>query len=97
MKQTLFDQLAESVEQADAIIQGRQAPSRVTEYPEPQVKDIRAQTGLTQSGFAHVLGVSKRTLENWEQGRRQPTGPARTLLKVLEADPQYVLRTLNRE
>ncbi|MEP0174326.1 MAG: helix-turn-helix domain-containing protein [Paraglaciecola sp.] len=67
----------------------------MTEFAEPQVKAIRDKTGLTQARFAYVVGVSKRTLENWEQGRRHPTGPTRALLKVLDADPEYVLKALN--
>ncbi len=95
MNNDLFEQLIDSINQADGIIQGKAEASRVTEFEEPQVKAIRAKTGLTQTRFADVLGVSKRTLENWEQGRRQPTGPARALLKILDANPQQVLQTLN--
>lgn len=95
MNDDLFEQLIESVNQADGIIQNKVKASRITEFAEPQVKAIRAKTGLTQTRFADVLGVSKRTLENWEQGRRQPTGPARALLKILDADPQQALQTLN--
>jgi putative transcriptional regulator len=95
MKDELFEQLLGSVSQADDIIKGKAKASRVTEFPEPKVKDIRAKTGLTQTQFASVLGVSKRTLENWEQGRRHPTGPARALLRILDADPKNTLQTLN--
>ena len=48
---------------------------------------IREKVGLSQNGFAMLIGVSKRTLENWEQGRRHPSGPAKTLLRILDADP----------
>jgi len=51
--------------------------------------------GLSQRRFALLIGVSQQTLENWEQGRRQPTGPARVLLKLLESDPQHVLNVLH--
>lgn len=95
MNDDLFEQLIDSINQADGIIKGKSKASRVTEFAEPHVKAIRAKTGLTQTRFADVLGVSKRTLENWEQGRRQPTGPARALLKILDANPQQVLETLN--
>ncbi|WP_289028947.1 NadS family protein [uncultured Paraglaciecola sp.] len=95
MKDDMFNELLASVEQADSIIEGKAQPSRVTEFAEPQVKAIRDKTGLTQARFAYVVGVSKRTLENWEQGRRHPTGPARALLKVLDADPEYALKALN--
>ncbi|WP_322051203.1 helix-turn-helix domain-containing protein [Paraburkholderia bannensis] len=48
----------------------------------------RARVGLSQSAFAALLGVSTRTLQDWEQGRRQPTGAAQTLLRVAELHPQ---------
>jgi len=95
MNDDMFEQLMESVSQADEIIKGKTKPARTTEFAEPQVKAIRAKTGLTQTRFADVLGVSKRTLENWEQGRRHPTGPARALLKILDADPKHALEALN--
>jgi len=55
----------------------------------------RAQAGLSQSAFAALLGVSRRTLQDWEQGRRQPTGAAQTLLRVAVAHPE-ALRDLQR-
>jgi putative transcriptional regulator len=94
MNDELFKNLLESVQQADEIIKEKLAASRITEFAEPEVKAIRAKTGLTQERFASVVGVSKRTLENWEQGRRQPTGPARALLKILDANPNLALSTL---
>lgn len=96
MNDELFNTLLASVQQADDIIQGNAKPARVSTFAAPQVKAIRAKTGLTQERFAMVVGVSKRTLENWEQGRRQPTGPARALLKILDADPQQALQALTR-
>ncbi|HAU93960.1 MAG: NadS family protein [Pseudomonadota bacterium] len=95
MNGDMFEQLIESVTQADDIIKGKAKPFRATEFAEPQVKAIRAKTGLSQTRFADVLGVSKRTLENWEQGRRHPTGPARALLKILDADPKHAMEVLN--
>ncbi|MFT4939031.1 MAG: putative transcriptional regulator [Paraglaciecola sp.] len=96
MNDEMFKQLVESVEQADDIIQAKTKPARLTKFPAPQVKIIRTKTRLTQSRFADVLGVSKRTLENWEQGRRFPTGPARVLLKILDADPEHDLHVLQQ-
>jgi putative transcriptional regulator len=55
---------------------------------------IRARTGLSQSAFAALLGVSVRTLQDWEQGRRQPKGPALSLLRVTAAEPEAVERAL---
>jgi len=55
----------------------------------------RARTGLSQARFAAVLGVSTRTLQEWEQGRRSPTGPAKALLKAVARDPEHVLKALH--
>ena len=61
----------------------------------PDVKAIREQFGMSQqSDMATFLNVSKRTLENWEQGRRSPTGPAQTLLRIMEREPNAVRRAL---
>lgn len=56
--------------------------------------EARARVGMTQSEFAQLLGVSVRTLQDWEQGRREPTGAAQTLLRVAERHPR-VLRGLD--
>lgn len=55
------------------------------------VHAIRERVGLSQSAFAALLGVSTRTLQDWEQGRRKPTGPARALLRVAERHPKALL------
>ena len=57
----------------------------------PDVGEIRAKAGLSQTEFSHLLGVSVRTLQDWEQGRRNPSGAARTLLMVVNKNPQAVL------
>jgi len=57
----------------------------------PNVAQIREATGLSQSRFAQLLGVSARTLQDWEQGRRIPSGAARTLLLVAARDPKALL------
>ncbi len=54
----------------------------------PSVASIREKTGLSQSRFAQLLGVSPRTLQEWEQGRRAPSGAARTLLLIAEKNPR---------
>ena len=95
MKQTMFDELLASVNEMDQITKGNKEPARSFEYPEPQVKAIREKVGLSQARFALLMGVSKRTLENWEQGRRHPTGPAKALLRILEVDPKHVLKALH--
>lgn len=59
---------------------------------EPQTEAARARlkTGLSQTRFAELLGVSKRTLEQWEQGRREPSGAAKTLIKIAESRPEVL-------
>ena len=57
----------------------------------PSVAEIRERTGLSQARFAQLLGVSVRTLQDWEQGRRTPSGAARTLLMVAARNPQALL------
>lgn len=60
------------------------------EVPSVDVAAIRASTGLSQSAFARSIGVAKGTLLNWEQGRRQPTGPAQVLLAMIARKPSLV-------
>lgn len=59
--------------------------------PKSHVVGIRLKSGLSQAQFAAALGVSKRTLEQWEQGRREPSGAAQTLLKIAERHPEVLL------
>ena len=90
-----YDRLLESVKQMHEILQGKRKPSRVFVFEEPDVRKVRDRTGLSQSHFARLIGVSKRTLENWEQGRRRPTGPARVLLRIFAADPEHAIKALH--
>lgn len=53
----------------------------------PAVADVRSRTGLSQKDFAKLMGVSTRTLQEWEQGRRSPSGAARTLILIAAKDP----------
>jgi putative transcriptional regulator len=57
----------------------------------PSIASIRERTGLSQSRFAQLLGVSVRTLQEWEQGRRAPSGAARTLLLIAQKNPRALL------
>lgn len=57
----------------------------------PSVASVRERTGLSQSRFAQLLGVSVRTLQEWEQGRRAPSGAARTLLQIAQRNPRALL------
>lgn len=91
MRKELFDELVESVKEGMAILRGEKEPSRVFVVDrKPDVKAIRSRLGVSQAEFATMLGISVRTLENWEQGHRTPKGPARVLLRVAAAHPEVV-------
>lgn len=64
--------------------------ARATKVKLPAAAEARASSGLSQQDFAKLLGVSARTLQDWEQGRREPTGAARTLLKVAVKHPKLL-------
>lgn len=83
-----FAQLLESVKQAGEIKRGLREPSRVFEYSPLDIKAIREKLDKSQREFALMIGVSVGTLQNWEQGRRKPVGPARALLRVAERSPE---------
>ncbi len=65
--------------------------ARVTNVKLPAAAEARASVGLSQQQFARLLGVSPRTLQDWEQGRREPTGAAKMLLRVATSHPQVLL------
>lgn len=89
-----FDELMESVEEMNEILRGEREPSREFHVDAMRVKEIRKATGLTQVKFAALIDVQLGTLRNWEQGRRDPTGPAKALLKAIHNDPVHVLNAL---
>ena len=62
--------------------------------PDHDVRKIRLKTGLSQSQFADSIGVTKSSLQNWEQGKRKPLGAARVLLALLDRDPEIVQKML---
>jgi putative transcriptional regulator len=64
--------------------------------PKSDVVRVRMNSGLSQTQFAAALGVSKRTLEQWEQGRREPSGAAQTLLKIAARHPEVLLEVATR-
>lgn len=94
MDKDLFDDLTASLKEAANIAKGRAFPSRSFKVLGPDVKGVRERTGLSQNEFALLLRVSVRTLQNWEQNRRQPTGPAAALIRILEKSPETAIRAL---
>lgn len=95
MKASLFDQLLESTQQAGEIMRGERQPSREFTIDALQVREIRLASGLSQDKFAKVIDVQVATLRNWEQGRREPTGPAKALLRAIHNDPLHVIAALS--
>lgn len=95
MKKEHFDRLVASVKQAGKIKRGSRKASRVIEFKPADVKAIRRKLRKSQSEFALMIGVSISTLQNWEQGRRSPEGPARALLKVAAANPEALVEALS--
>ncbi len=95
MRKQDFDNLLEGVRQAGKIRRGELQPDRVTEFAPLDVRAIRQRLLKSQSQFARMIGVSVATLQNWEQGRRRPEGPARALLKVAAENPEAVSAALD--
>ena len=89
-----FGKLVSSVKQAGQIRRGRMKASRTFDVRPIDIRAIRRKLGRSQSEFALMIGVSVSTLQNWEQGRRTPDGPALALLRVASAEPKAVVRAL---
>jgi putative transcriptional regulator len=90
-----FDKLVASVKEAGEIKAGVRKPSRQYEIKPPEIRMVREKLQASQSEFALMIGVSMRTLQNWEQGRRRPEGPAKTLLRVASRNPAAILEALH--
>lgn len=90
MKDEMFDELIESMEQAVAIRRGEMEPGRVTSYSIPDVKAIRANAGMKQDEFAQAVGVSPSLVQSWEQNKRIPNGSNLKMLRVIERHPDVL-------
>lgn len=88
MKDELFNELVDSVREGGKILRGKTKPSRKFTVEMPDVKKIRSSYKLSQNEFAALMGISVKTLRNWEQGRRNPEGAARVLLQVAAKHPE---------
>lgn len=90
MKDELFNELVASVHEGGKILRGKAKPSRKFVVEIPDVKKIRSNYKLSQNEFAGLMGISVKTLRNWEQGRRTPEGAARVLLQVAAKHPEAI-------
>jgi putative transcriptional regulator len=96
MKKQMFEELLGSIREAGAILRGQKKPSRRTVIGGSRVRVIREQPSLSQSEFARLIGVSVKTLQNWEQDRRRPTDPAVALLNIIDHDPALAVKAIHR-
>ena len=94
MKESAFSELLESVKQAGGIRRGKKRASRQFHFKPTDVKKLRSTLRLSQSEFSLLIGVSIGTLQNWEQGRRRPEGPAQALLRIARKHPDILLESL---
>jgi putative transcriptional regulator len=92
----MFEELLGSVREGGAILRVERKASRRFAIDSAGVRAIRERTGLSQSEFAILIGVSVKTLQNWEQERRRPTGPAAALLRIIGSEPRLALRAMHR-
>ena len=92
MKKSEFKELLQGVREAGAYLRGdKRGVTRVDRIEPDSIAVVRTKLKLSQSEFARLLGISVDTLQNWEQGRRQPSGAARVLLRVATKHPEVVL------
>jgi putative transcriptional regulator len=94
VKDKLFKELEASVKEGGKILRNKKKPAREFKFDIPDPKLIRENLGLSQIKFAKLLGISLATLQNWEQGRRKPDGPAKILLNVAAKHPSAVFDTV---
>ena len=94
MDKTLFERLSESMRQMNEIDRGERAPARERVVDTVAVREVRHAAKLSQTQFAALIGVQVGTLRNWEQRRREPSGPAKALIRAIRTDPAHVIKAL---
>jgi putative transcriptional regulator len=95
MRKQDFENLIKSVKQAGKIRRGEMKAGKVIEFKPADIRSIRQRLHKSQSELAMMIGVSVSTLQNWEQGRRKPEGPARVLFKIASENPKAVVKSLS--
>jgi putative transcriptional regulator len=95
MDEKLFDELLAGIQWMGAHMRGEAQTEHAIEFAEPDVKAIRESTRLSRSEFACLMGVTTKTVQNWEQKRVRPTGPARALLKLVSTNPKAAVDALH--
>ena len=96
MDKTHFDNLLKSVKEMRRHMAGKRVRGvRKTQLVVADVQAIRKSANISQAQFAKLIGVNLRTLQNWEQGRTRPTGPALALLKIVASNPKSAIEALH--
>ncbi len=90
-----FDSIKQGLDESLEFSKGQQEKAVVHEFTPVDVKNIRAQVGMSQNEFASAFGISVSTLRHWERGDRTPHGPALVLLNVVAKEPEAVLKALS--
>jgi putative transcriptional regulator len=95
-KKSAFEKIMDGLNDAIAFAEGDSTRGVIlkVEVRNVDISALRRRLGLSQSRFAAIFGFSPKTVRNWEQGIRQPEGPAKVLLRVIEREPEAVLRAL---
>jgi putative transcriptional regulator len=96
MKKNMFEELLGSVREGGEILRGEKRASRRLVTGSSGARKIRERTSLTQPEFAGLIGVSVKTLQNWEQNRPCPSGPAAALLSIIDYDPALAMKAIHR-
>lgn len=96
MEKNLINDRVETLDKVEETDCRERQPAREFHIDAAKVKNIRRSTGLSQIRFAETIDVAVGTLRNWEQGRRDPEGPARALLRAIDNDTSHVLAALKR-
>lgn len=95
-KKRAFEKIMDGLKDAIAFAEGDRTRGvvRKVDLEDVDIAALRRRLGLSQSRFAAIFGFSPKTIRNWEQGIRHPEGPARVLIRVIEREPEAVLRAL---
>src|SRR5271157_3390297 len=98
MNEQDFNRLMEGVKQGAEYLKGLSSPSRVRKVTVriPDIRNIRKKLNVSQAEFAQMIGISVRTLQNWEQKRRVPDKPSRILLELAATYPKQVQKVSRR-
>lgn len=91
----VFNSIKQGLDEAATFAKGKKLKAVVHDINSIDVKNIRANIGMSQSEFANAFGISVNTLRHWEHGDRHPKGPALVLLNVVAKEPKVVLKALS--